>query len=98
LALCAEKPVRSRIEDFLLGLSSDELQFIAEYLGCCILESGGQCRCSRAELAQRIAQFQKARQDSAHSTADQEHKMILLLEFLCLSGRRHEAFTFPLSA
>jgi len=63
----------------LQGLSSDELQFIAEYLGSCILESSGACCGSRAELALRVAQYQAARAPSL----DQDHKMILLLEFLC---------------
>jgi hypothetical protein len=65
----------------LQGLSSDELQFIAEYLGSCILESSGAGSGSRAELALRVAQYQAARAPSL--TADQDHKMILLLEFLC---------------
>jgi hypothetical protein len=69
-----------------LGLSCDELEFIADYLGSCILESARQCG-SRAQLAGRIAAFQRSRQGCAPiRSADQEHKMILLLEFLCRSG------------
>jgi hypothetical protein len=65
----------------LQGLSSDELQFIAEYLGSRILESSETDCCSRSELALRVAHFQAVR---AHTlSADAEHKMILLLEFLC---------------
>ena len=39
LVSCVDRPVKSRARRFLLGLSSDELQFIAGFLGCCILES-----------------------------------------------------------
>jgi hypothetical protein len=81
---CAENPCRARARRFVNGLSADELQFIAEYLGACILEAARNCEQSRAELAARIARFQ---QESAHSCcADADHKMILLLEFLCRSG------------
>jgi len=78
---CTGGSLKSRSRRFLQGLSSDELQFIAEYLGSCILESSGACCGSRAELALRVAQYQAVR---AHAlSADQDHKMILLLEFLC---------------
>jgi hypothetical protein len=66
------------------GLSSDELQFIAGFLGACVLDaSGNPCR-SRAQWAERIARYQQA--STGCRSADQEHKMILLLEFLCHSG------------
>ena len=78
---CTDGSLKSRSRRFLQGLSSDELQFIAEYLGSCILESSGAGSGSRAELALRVAQYQAARAPSL--TADQDHKMILLLEFLC---------------
>jgi hypothetical protein len=81
---CTEGPLQARSRRFLQGLSSDELEFIAEYLGSCILESAGTASQSRGELALRVAQFQAAR---AHAlSADEEHKMILLLEFLCRAG------------
>jgi hypothetical protein len=78
---CTGGSLKSRSRRFLQGLSSDELQFIAEYLGSCILESAGTGCGSRAELALRVAQFQAARASAL--SADQDHKMILLLEFLC---------------
>jgi hypothetical protein len=56
---------------FLQGLSSDELQFIAEYLGACILESAGPGQGSTGYCQE---------------TPDQDHKMILLLEYLRRSG------------
>lgn len=95
LVSCADGPFRSRARRFLLGLSRDELQFIAEFLGSYILESAGSC-CSRAELARRIAEFQESRAGSARCASDQDHKMILLLEFLRQSARRQ--FAMPLKA
>ena len=84
---CADGSLKSRSRRFLQGLSSDELQFIAEYLGSCILESSGAGCGSRAELALRVAQYQAAQYQTARAvpalSADQDHKMIVLLEFLC---------------
>jgi hypothetical protein len=90
LTSCAEGPQQLKARDFLQGLSYDELQFIAEFLGASILEWEEKRRCSRAQLAQRIAQFQRSRSHSGvASSPDQDHKMILLLEFLCRSGLQH---------
>jgi len=72
--------VKPKARTFLGGLSCDEMEYIAEFLGACILESARRSECSRAQLAERIAAFQQAR---GCSSPDQEHKMILLLEFLC---------------
>ena len=85
LVSCADVPLRSRARRFLLGLSSDELQFIAEFLGACVLECAQRSPCSRTQLAGRIAEFEQARN---HPTPDRDHKMILLLEFLCRSNRQ----------
>lgn len=74
LAACADSQLQCKARRFLTGLSSDELQFIAEFLGACILESGGSCR---------IAGY---RQGWMGISDDQEHKVILLREFLCRSG------------
>jgi hypothetical protein len=84
LIACAESPCRAKARRFVNGLSSDELQFIAEYLGACILESARQCQRSRAELAARLADFQQSH--APLLGADQDHKMILLLEYLWRSG------------
>jgi len=84
LIACADSPCRAKARRFVNGLSSDELQFIAEYLGSCILESAGQCQRSRAELAARLADFQQSH--SPALGADRDHKMILLLEYLWRSG------------
>ena len=85
LVSCADSSHRSRARRFLEGLSSDELQFIAQFLGACVLDSPGKPCDSRAQWAARITRYQLASAGS-HS-ADQEHKMILLLEYLCRSGR-----------
>jgi hypothetical protein len=82
LVACADTPFRARARRFVSGLSADELQFIAEYLGACILDYAGRCCTSRAEIAARIAEFQQARRPAA----DRDHKSILLLEFLCRTG------------
>ena len=87
LVACADRPLKSTAHRFLTGLSSDELQFIAEFLGSCVLESQVRCARNRAELAERIARFQQARADRAQRcSTDQAHKMILLLEYLCRLG------------
>ena len=88
LVSCADGSLQNKARRFLAGLSCDELQFIAEYLGARILDSPGECFTSRSELAGRIAEFQRARVTRAGiRSEDHEHKMILLLEYLCRSGR-----------
>lgn len=87
LTSCTDRPQKPKARQFLVGLSFDELQFIAEFLGACIMESAERGRCSRAELAERITQFQRVRlRCSPCCSEDQDHKMILLLEYLCRSG------------
>jgi hypothetical protein len=84
LVTCVDSLHRSQARRFAEGLSSDELQFIAEFLGASILESSGGACVSRAQWAERITRYQQALA-GCHSR-DREHKMILLLEFLCRSG------------
>jgi hypothetical protein len=84
LVACTDTPYRAKARRFASGLSADELQFIAEYIGACILESPGNCRCTREQLARQIAEFQQTRRP----VADQDHKMILLLEYLCRTGNQ----------
>jgi hypothetical protein len=86
LAACADCSSQATARSFLSGLSADELQFIADFQAACILESSCCIRCSRAQLAARIADFQRSR----GATSDQDHKMILLLEYLCRSGMQEE--------
>ncbi len=84
LVACADEPLKSKARRFLAGLSADELQFIAEFLGSCILDSQARRARNRAELAERIARFQLERANLTRMrSTDQEHKMILLLEYLC---------------
>jgi hypothetical protein len=83
LASCADYPRRVEAREFLTGLSSDELQFIAEFLGACVLDSI-QCGCTRHQLAELIGEFQRARKAAA--SRDQDHKTIVLLEYLSRAG------------
>lgn len=96
LVSCTDAPSRSPARRFLRGLSRDELEYIAEFLGACILESSARRRSTRAQMAERIAEFQQGRLGYAACSPDQEHKMVLLLEFLCLDSLRQ--LSFPLGA
>jgi hypothetical protein len=84
LAVRAESSLKSRVRRFLRGLSSDELQFIASFLGACILESTG--KPDGAGIAVDVSEFQ--RRDGVHDrwAQDRDLKMILLLEYLCRIG------------
>ena len=89
LSSCVARSQRRKAARFLEGLSADELEYSAEFLGACIMEPappGGQ---SRTELADRIASFERCCRPShceGDAFSDQEHKMILLLEYLCRGG------------
>ena len=85
LASCSDDPMRFKTRRFLAGLSRDELQFLAEFVGSSILEAADSCSHSRREVTERVAQFQSTRANRL-STPDQDHKTILLLEFLRRSG------------
>ena len=93
LSLCVDDSQKREIKRFLLGLATDELQYIAEFLGSCILETGWRWQGDRTQLAEAIKQFDRNRRESGCRCSagslrhqDQEHKMILLLEYLCRSG------------
>ena|ERR1700722_10952360 len=79
----AEDRLQKKARWFLQGLSNDELQYIAEFLGACVLESSRHEACSRRQLADGIAYFDRLRCASADGPGDPEHKMIVLLEYLC---------------
>jgi hypothetical protein len=83
LLACSDSSLKTKARRFLQGLSSDELQFIAEYLGGCILESAGSCQGSAGYRPE---------------TPDQDHKMILLLEYLRRSGLVGHASACPSGA
>jgi hypothetical protein len=77
LVACADRPKKLAACRFLLGLSSDELQFIAEYLGACILECQMRCATGGVRFTQHA---------SPDVSADRELKMILLREYICRAG------------
>ncbi|MBI1788850.1 MAG: hypothetical protein HYR60_15025 [Acidobacteria bacterium] len=68
---------------FLQGLSSDELRYIAEFMGSCLLEGEHPCLCSRTQLAEAIQRFDGTRPGG---NGDRAHKMVLLFEYLCRSA------------
>ena len=84
LVASADRPMKPQARRFLQGLSSDELQFIAGYLGACILESAEGCARTGAEWAEQGARFQRPR--PARTSSDRELKMILLREYLRRAG------------
>ena len=83
LVSCAGCGVRARARRFLTGLSADELEFIAEFLGSCILESSGDLLHAASSVQSHQARMARA---SLRRT-DHENKMILLREYLHCSGR-----------
>lgn len=86
LCSCAERRLKPKARRFLDGLSCDELQFIAEFLGASCLESAGSGTSLQGDLLERVAEFQRARSSLCQCSRDQDHKAIVLLEFLCRSG------------
>ena len=97
LCACANETQKREARRFLRGLSTDELQYIAEFLGAWILEDRALRQCAREQLADAIEQFESARRRhhfavSRHPAPGQEHKMILVLEYLCRSGLTQLAF------
>lgn len=78
LIACSDSSLRAKAKRFLQGLSSDELQFIAEYLGACILESRQPCRGYQGLLM--------TENGYRPATPDHDHKIILLHEYLRCSG------------
>jgi hypothetical protein len=83
LSACAEGSVRLRARRFLMGLSADELEFIAGFLGACIVESSDDL--ARAAGTVQFHQSRMARASLRRS--DHENKMIVLREYLHQSGR-----------
>ena len=82
LVSCADGPRQSKARRFLTGLSADELQFIAEFMGASILEGEEPSPGSPSELAERVEGFRSARAGRATASEDQDLKAILLREFL----------------
>src|SRR5207247_5399841 len=55
---------RRKARQFLLGLSTDELQYLAEFLGSCILESEHPYQWTRDQLNQGIQRFDRGQKHS----------------------------------
>ena len=84
LVSCADSPHKSRARRFVQGLSSDELQFIAEFLGARLLDSDF---APALPVPSGRSESRAIRQASeAFRCGDREHKMIVLLEYLCRAG------------
>ena len=90
---------RESARRFLEGLSTDELQYIAAFLGARLLDPAlGVSEASRDCLARLIAHYEWNRRpyrmasDDASNAAhpDVAHKMILLLEYLSIGPVAHE--------
>src|SRR5262245_29004120 len=84
LVAWADETSRRCARRFLEGLSWDELQYLSGFLGACIVESPDDG--TRAVNAvhgheSRVAQAQTG-------LSDLDHKLILMREFLCRSGRQ----------
>ena len=88
IAACADRRFQKKARSFLRGLSTDELQYIAEFLGACALEAAERSPASRRELAQGIAHYEQVRAGAASGPGDHDHKMILLLEYLSRDRRQ----------
>lgn len=67
LTSCADRPHRPVAHRFLCGLSADEMQFIAEFLGASILEP---------HVTWKTQGFR------ARCAPDRNHKLLVLSEFL----------------
>ena len=80
----AENSLKARVRRFLRGLSSDELQFIASFLGGCILESTGSPH--RFESISRGLSALQGQGLADCQSQDRDLKVILLREYLCRRG------------
>jgi hypothetical protein len=85
LEFWADPSQRHKTHQFLTGLSCDELEYIADFLGATVLEPmiGGASRQQQAEL---VAFYQRARGCCTQASEDYDRKAILLLEYLCCGG------------
>ena len=87
LELWADPNQRPKTHQLLSGLSCDELQYIADFLGAALLEPMARGE-SRGQLAELVAVYQRARGCADWRSHDQDCKAILLLEYLCCGGAR----------
>ena len=70
LASCIGEKERETARRFLEGLSADELQYLAEYFGACILDGS------------RTAPQGMNASNRVRCCCDADHKVILLMEYL----------------
>jgi hypothetical protein len=82
LSACASERQRRDARRFLQGLSFDELEYIAGFVGGCILDSS---------LADRSATLDELRGSPGPRLDDREHKIILAREYLHRCGVRQRA-------
>ena len=80
LTSCAASSFKPKARRFLSGLSCDELQFIAAYVGSCILENSFGTPLAD-DLRQRLSTCRPQLRE------DLEHKMVLVTEFFGVSQR-----------
>jgi hypothetical protein len=73
-----EKSLKLPVRQFLRGLSCDELQFIASFLGACILESAA----GPPAMESKTAEWLVTQACADRGAEDRELKMILLMEYL----------------
>jgi hypothetical protein len=71
---------RPQARAFLQGLSTSELEYIAEFLGSCAIEGEASCQWSRTQLSEAIERFDVSRR---RRSQDRAHRMVLLFEYLC---------------
>lgn len=88
LSACAAERRQGRARRFLEGLSADELQYIAGCVGAFMLERAAGGEDARWQIVARMAGMERLRHRrlAAEAVEDLDHKMILVLEYLCRCG------------
>lgn len=79
---------RNAAQQFLEGLSSDELRYIADFVGASCLDPDLKAGQTRDVIARCIERYQQMSRPSSGCC----HKMILLLEFLSINTVRSGSF------
>jgi hypothetical protein len=88
LSSVSEVSRRVAAQSFLEGLSSDELRYIADFVGASCLDPDLKPGQTRALIASCIERYQQMSRPSSGCC----HKMILLLEFLSINTLRTGSF------
>ena len=92
LSACAPERRHKAARRFLEGLSGDELQYIAGYLGSFILERGVGAPGSPGDW---MGAFERTPPRGAAALDDRDHKMIVLMEYLGRCGLNQPAMVVP---